>query len=173
MNRFVSYPIVRAAASIAVYIILLGAHANALAADDNTGGVVGFEDGQGKTLFLHDFRGKPVIINLWATWCEPCVAEMPSLAQLQQDYAAKGLTVIALSEDESLDKPLAFYKKMNISALAPYLDRGHAVWLALMAHGVPTTVLVTREGQMVQRIEGPVDWQSAQVRSLVGEITGK
>ncbi len=165
--RFASYLIVRATASIAVGLLVLCFQTDVRAQE---GGVVGFQDASGKTLFLHDFKGKPVLINLWATWCEPCVAEMPSLAKLQQEYASQGLVVIALSEDDSLQRAIDFYKKKNLTTLTPYFDKGHAIWTALQARGVPTTVLVTKNGDMVQRIEGPVDWQSPQVRSLINEI---
>ena len=168
--RFASYLIVRTVASIAVSALLLAAGP---AMAQSTGNVVGFQDSGGKTLFLHDFKGKPVIINLWATWCEPCIAEMPSLAKLQEEYAAKGLTVLALSEDDTIDYPGAFYKAKKISSLPTYFDKGHAVWTALQARGVPTTILVTRGGDMVTRIEGPVDWTSPQVKAMIDQLISK
>jgi thiol-disulfide isomerase/thioredoxin len=170
MMRFASYPIVRAAASIAVGMSLICSAASVQAKDAPEGQVVGFENAQGKVLFLHDFKGKPVLINLWATWCIPCVEEMPSLSKLQQQYASKGLVVIALSEDDALSSAAAFYQKAGITNLAPYLDKGHVIWAALQARGIPTSVLITPNGDMVQRIEGPVDWQSAKVQSIVAQI---
>lgn len=168
--RFASYPIVRTVASIAASVMLL---LPGMAVSQSTGNIVGFEDSAGKTLFLHDFKGKPVLINLWATWCAPCVAEMPSLAKLQEEYAAKGLVVLALSEDDSIDYPLGFYKMKNITSLPTYFDKGHAVWLAIEARGVPTTILVTPEGNMVERIEGPVDWTSPQVKRMIDQILNR
>jgi thiol-disulfide isomerase/thioredoxin len=172
-----SYPIVRAFTSIATTILmgiaLLFAPMPSQAADAVIGEVVGFQDATGKAVFLHDFKGKPVLINLWASWCAPCIKEMPSLAKLQQDYAAKGLVVVTISEDDTMGDALAFFKKAAITNLTPYFDKGHGVWTALQTRGLPTTVLVTREGKMVQRIEGPVDWQSPKVTAIVEEITGK
>ena len=179
----VSYPIVRAFTSIAACIILLCAGVEARAAGPAPtpalpaapvpGQIVGFENTQGKALFLHDFKGKPVLINLWATWCAPCVKEMPSLAKLQKDYAATGLVVIAISEDETMPDVLAFYKKNSIIGLEPYLDKGHGVYTALTPRGLPTTILVNRDGVMVQRVEGPVEWQAPQALSVLTQILKK
>jgi thiol-disulfide isomerase/thioredoxin len=150
-----------------VALAFLTAPAGGGAQDAMGGQVVGFQDAQGKTVFLHDFKGRPVIINLWATWCAPCVEEMPSLAKLQQDYAAKGLAVIAISEDASMDAELNFYKNHGLTGLTPYFDKGHAVYVALDTHGLPSTVLVNSRGQMIQRVEGPVDWQAPQVKVII------
>jgi thiol-disulfide isomerase/thioredoxin len=168
MIRLVSYPIARLFTSIAIGLMLLGVQDNARAGD--TGEVVGFEDQAGKTFFLHDFKGKPVIVNLWATWCEPCIKEMPSIDKLQNDYAAKGLVVLTLCEDDTLADALDFFKKHNITHLTPYLDKGHGVWTAIQARGIPTTVLINTNGVMVQRIEGPVDWQALQLQPILNQI---
>lgn len=165
-----SYPIARLFTSIAVCLTLLCAHVQVRAAEPAAGQVVGFEDGNGKTVFLHDFKGRPVLINLWASWCEPCVKEMPSLARLQQDYANKGLAVVALSEDDAMDGVKAFYAQYHLAALAPYFDKGHGVYAALQPRGLPTTLLISRDGVMVQRIEGPVDWQSPEAAQVLKVI---
>ncbi len=130
--------------------------------------VVGFQDMKGNMLFLHDFKGKAVIVNLWASWCGPCVQEMPSLARLQQQYKDKGLVVIALSEDDSPEIASKFYSAHAITGLAPYFDKDHAVMTALAARGLPTSLLITRSGQAaLQRIEGPIDWQAASFKPTI------
>jgi thiol-disulfide isomerase/thioredoxin len=148
-------------------LALLCTPASGSAQDLQDGKVVGFVNEQGKTIFLHDFKGKPTLVNLWATWCAPCVQEMPSLAKLQKEYAPKGLQVVAISEDGSMQDALNFYKKAKLLDLVPYYDQGHTVYVALGVQGLPTTILVNSYGQMVQRIEGPVDWDAPQVRVIV------
>lgn len=168
--RYSCYPIVRTFTSIAVAIMLLGAPMATGAQDAQGGQVIGFLDDKGKTWFLHDFKGKAVLINLWATWCAPCVQEMPSLAKLQQDYANKGLIVLAISEDDSIDAPLNFYKNHSMTNLTTYFDKGHGVLVALNSHGLPSSVFVNKSGQMIQRVEGPVDWQAPQVKVLIDAL---
>lgn len=169
MMRPAFYPILRAFTSLAVGIFALCV-APQVRAEEPAGEVVGFQDASGKTLFLHDFKGKPVLINLWATWCAPCIQEMPSLAKLQQDYASQGLVVLALSEDETLNLATDYYKKAGITNLTPYFDKEHAVYVALNTQGLPTSAIISAHGQILQRIEGPVDWQSPKVHALIDAV---
>jgi len=174
--RLVSYPIRHAFTSAALGVFLLaGALApSSLARADE---VVGFQDARGNTVFLHDFRGRVVVINLWASWCAPCIQEMPSLALLQSEYAKKGLVVLALTEDTTMAPALHFYDAHNIHNLTPFLDPGHKVMMALQARGIPTSVLVSRSGQASARLEGPINWQSVDIYSkldkLLSEILAK
>jgi len=167
MFRFISYPIIRAFTSIAIVAAILCSSLPATAAE---GVAVGFQDMKGNTIFLHDFKGKVVVLNLWATWCAPCIAEMPSLVKLQQQYKYKGLVVIALSEDDKLADAINFFKSKSISALAPFFDKNHVDYLALKPRGLPTTLIVNRKGEAVKRIEGPVDWQSQIIQNYVARL---
>ena len=166
MMRFTYYPIARTFTSLAVAALVCLAGTRSLAQEALGGQVVGFQDASGKTLFLHDFKDKAAVINLWAVWCGPCIKEMPSLGKLAQDYKARGLEVITLSEDDNISQAVDFFKKNDL-ALVPYLDKGHAIYTALGAQGLPTTIIVSKGGQMIQRIEGPVDWQSKPLQDII------
>lgn len=169
MIRFVSYMIILLFTSVAVgpaflYVAVAKAESPAMPS------AIRFEDVHGNSVSLNDFKGKPIIINLWATWCQPCIEEMPSLAKLQQDYGAKGLVILALSEDDSLSLATHFYQKKNIAGITPYLDKDHKVWAALQTRGIPTSVFISSEGKVTARIEGAVDWQSPKVQALLSQI---
>jgi thiol-disulfide isomerase/thioredoxin len=172
--RPISYPIRLAFTSIAIASLYLAmfpslqpqAYAANTAAANAKLFRIGFMDTQGKVRFLHDFKGRPVVINLWASWCAPCVEEMPSLSTLQQDTRAQGLVVIALSEDDSMAQAVAFYKAHGITNLVPFFDKQHLAWLALTQNvpaserGIPITMLISRNGTTLKTYAGPVNWQT-------------
>jgi thiol-disulfide isomerase/thioredoxin len=120
-----------------------------------------FTDAGGKTLGLGDFKGKVVLLNLWATWCGPCVEEMPSLDRLQAKLGGDDFTVLALSLDRQ-GRPLVepFLAKLGIANLAMYLDTGNAAMRALKIRGLPTTLLIDRDGREIGRLEGAAAWDS-------------
>ena len=129
-------------------------------------------DGAGKPVKLSDFKGKAVILNLWATWCAPCVKEMPTLAALQSAEAAKGIKVVALSTDSpgQTDKAKAF-----IAAHAPldfYQDDKFAVPSAITPHieGFPTTLLYDREGRLQGIVQGDADWNSPDAQAVAEKL---
>ena len=103
---------------------------------------------------------KPVIINLWATWCAPCVKELPSLAKLKQ--ARPDLHVLAVSLDLEKDLPelKTFLKKYDAAALDVYSGKGPALKKALPYKGLPTTYVLSSEGKILFKIEGDTDWSS-------------
>ncbi len=138
-------------------MFLSAVSSSALAADLET---VPFEDATQKQFTLEDFKGKTVILNLWATWCGPCIAEMPSLAKLQQDYKEKGLVVLAVSEDDMLSDAVNYFKNARFSGLPSFYDSNHGMMQALSSRGIPTTVLIDAQGRKVQVLEGSIDWQS-------------
>jgi thiol-disulfide isomerase/thioredoxin len=132
----------------------------------------GFVDGDGKPVQLSDFRGQAVVLNLWATWCAPCVKEMPTLAALQKAYAGRGVKVIALSADSptATDKAKAF-----IAAHPPldfYQDKSMAVPSALTPpiQGFPTTYLYDRLGRLRGVYQGDTDWASPEARAVVAKL---
>ena len=116
-------------------------------------------DGTPKT--LADFRGRPVLVNFWATWCGPCREEMPSLDRLQAKLGSR-LKILAISEDRrGADIVDRFLARMNLASLAIYLDPVNDALEAFNLRGLPTSILLDRDGRMVWRVEGAVDWTSA------------
>lgn len=111
----------------------------------------------GKTVMLANFKGKPLLLNLWATWCAPCVREMPTLDALAVREADK-LQVVTVSQDlEGVAKVTPFFAKAKFKALKPYLDTDVAL---STGYGVnlPTTILYDRNGKEVWRVAGDMDW---------------
>ncbi len=122
-------------------------------------------DGTPKT--LADFRGRVVLVNFWATWCGPCIEEMPSLDRLQAKLGSR-LTVLAISEDRrGVAAVDPFLARLGLKSLAVYLDSRNAALQAFGLEVLPTSVLIDRDGRMVWTVEGAVDWLSA---GALGEI---
>jgi thiol-disulfide isomerase/thioredoxin len=120
-----------------------------------------FEDAQGRSRSLDDFRGKIVILNIWATWCVPCRKEMPTLDRLQAVLGGADFEVVALSIDRSgMDVVRKFFVEVGIKKLGMYLDTSSKATRALGVVGLPTTLLVDREGREVGRLIGPAEWDS-------------
>ena len=130
-------------------------------------------DPRGSALNTGALSGTPVLLNLWATWCAPCVEEMPTLDALAGDYADK-LHVVTASQDlEGAAKVTPFFKDHKFAHLEPWLDRENALLTALGGEGVlPATVLYDASGQEVARVVGGFDWQSAEAKALVDEAIG-
>ncbi len=128
-----------------------------------------FMDGNGKPVTLADFKGEVVVLNLWATWCGPCKEEMPTLAKLQAAYAAQPVKVVAVSVDSVDYDDLARADIAKTPPLVLYRDAKYAVAFGLNPRpaGLPTTVLIDRQGRERARLEGSADWSSKQARGLV------
>ena len=133
-------------------------------------GVV-FEDPYGRPARLSDFRGRPVLVNLWATWCGPCVVEMPSLDRLAASQREGGLQVIAISQDstDGRRKVTDFFAARSLPELQPYLDAEMNLMFALGADTLPTTILYDSRGREVWRMIGMADWQSERIARLLLE----
>jgi thiol-disulfide isomerase/thioredoxin len=133
---------------------------------------IGFGDAAGATHSLREFLGKGVVLNVWATWCAPCVAEMPSLATLAGKLAASGVVVLPLSIDRGGAAAVqAFYAAHRIAGLGVWTDPDGQAERSLGVDGVPTTFVVDRRGRQVALLQGGTDWGSdaaaAAVRALV------
>lgn len=123
-------------------------------------------DGNKTTLVA--FRGKVVLLNFWATWCAPCIREMPSLDRLQVKLKGEGLEVIAVSEDfAGLDLVRPFFERLKLENLTIYLDSDGALGKAFGIAGLPTTLLIDREGRVVGGLEGPAEWDSDEAVALI------
>ncbi len=133
---------------------------------------VTFENAQGKRLTLADFKGKVVLLNIWATWCPPCVHEMPTLDKLQKMLGGKSFAVVPLSVDKGgIFTVKSFYDDNFISDLPVYVDPTTNVLDTLSILGTPTTILIDKQGKEVARTMGPQDWTQpaivAQIRHYI------
>ena len=124
-----------------------------------------FEDAEGKPRKLSDWRGRTVLVNLWATWCVPCRKEMPALDALEAKLGGADFEVVAINIDtRDADKPKQWLTETGITRLAYYADRSAAVFQELKAvgraFGMPTTVLVDPQGCEIASLAGPAEWAS-------------
>ena len=134
---------------------------------------ISFQDATGNTVTMGDFAGRAVLLNVWATWCPPCVHELPTLDALQDGFGDAGLTVAAVSIDrEGLPVIGPFYESHGIGALAPYADPEGTLMRGLQVVGLPTTILFDREGREVGRLAGDADWFSREAQTLVRRYLG-
>lgn len=127
-------------------------------------------DPSGATLDLADLDGKPVLVNLWATWCVPCVTEMPLLDELAAELG-DGIEVLTVSEDiQGAEKVVPFFEQQKLTNLPQWMDPNNELAVAYGGGtGLPLTVLYDDKGEEVWRVLGGYDWSSAEARELVAE----
>lgn len=129
-----------------------------------------FESGDGKPVTIGDFRGRPVLMNLWATWCVPCRKEMPALDRLQVAVGASELVVLPLSIDrEGAPAVETFYRRLDLKGIGIYLDSSATAASMLDVPALPVTLLIDREGREVGRKLGPAEWDSPHITALLRE----
>lgn len=134
--------------------------------------------GEGQTVEtrvrLDDYAGRVVLLNVWATWCAPCVHEMPALDQLQADLADEGLLVLALSTDRGgLNQVAPFYEDLGLDNLEIFLDPRGALASDLDVRGLPSTYLIDRDGRVVGALQGAYDWAGADAKALIRHYLAK
>jgi thiol-disulfide isomerase/thioredoxin len=131
-----------------------------------------FKDAEGRDRTLADWRGRTVLLNLWATWCVPCRKEMPALDALQADLGGQGFEVVAVNVDtRDAERPLKFLKDTGVTHLAYYSDQSAKVFQDLKsagkAFGMPTTLIIDRSGCEIGAMAGPAEWASPDGLKLV------
>jgi len=127
-----------------------------------------FEDPEGNLVSLSDFRGKPLLVNLWATWCAPCVVEMPTLDALGEREDRLQLLAISMDPD-GRDKVTAFFEERKFDSLEPYLDNELKLMPELGVGTLPTTILYDEDGRELWRMTGMEDWKSERSAKLIAE----
>ena len=136
-----------------------------------------FTDAAGQPKSLADWRGRTVLLNLWATWCVPCRKEMPALQALQQRLGGKDFEVVAVNIDtRDADKPKAWLREVGIDGLAYYADPSSKLFKDLKligkAFGMPTTLLIDPAGCEIATLAGPAEWASDDAIKLVQRALG-
>ncbi|RWO60890.1 TlpA disulfide reductase family protein [Mesorhizobium sp.] len=137
-----------------------------------------FNSPDGKPMTLADHAGKTVLLNLWATWCAPCRAEMPALDALQNEMGSDAFEVVAVNVDAGDDaKPKKFLEETGVKALGYYRDSTMALFNDLktrgLALGLPVTMLIDAEGCLIAHMNGPAEWSSPDAKRLVETALGK
>jgi thiol-disulfide isomerase/thioredoxin len=141
-------------------------HEEALPAFDEA-----FRDEEGNEVRFADFAGKVVLVNLWATWCAPCRAEMPSIDRLAAELAGDDLVVVALSTDRfGAERIGEFFDEIGVETLAIYQDKRSEVARAAGAMGLPVTLLLDREGREVARLTGDAEWDSPEAKAFLARL---
>ena len=130
-----------------------------------------FQAGSGRKLALDDFRGRVVLLNLWATWCAPCRAEMPTLDNLQAILGGSAFEVLALSLDQGGAQDVEwFYQDLGLRHLAIYVDPTTRAQRQLRVYGLPTTLLIDPDGLELGRLIGPTDWDSNEMVGFLRSV---
>jgi thiol-disulfide isomerase/thioredoxin len=137
-----------------------------------------FHDADGKALHLSDWRGRTVLLNLWATWCVPCRKEMPALDALQQREGSSDFQVVAVNIDtRDPDKPKSWLREVGVAHLDYFADPSAKVFQDLKAvgraFGMPTTLLIDAKGCELGTIAGPAEWASDDALKLINTARGK
>jgi thiol-disulfide isomerase/thioredoxin len=132
-----------------------------------------FVDADDKPVKLSDYKGKVVLMNFWATWCAPCVKEMPSLNRLQAEMGKDKFVVLPLSLDGPTKRKVApFYQDKKLDELGVYFDKGHKTMQAVDVNVLPTSILVDAQGRELGRIEGEADWEKPEALALMKAAVG-
>ncbi len=123
--------------------------------------------GEGEEITLADKRGKVLLVNFWATWCAPCVVEMPYLDEVQARYGSEDFEVVAISMDQRIEDAERFYAQNDLTHLGLYHDQSFNSAFAAGARGLPLTVLYDRQGGEIGRLDGDAQWASEDAFALI------
>lgn len=127
-----------------------------------------FQTASGEATSLEAFRGRIVLLNVWATWCVPCRVEMPALDRLQASLGGEAFIVLALSVDRGgIERVRPFFAEVGITHLELYVDPTARAVRTLGIPGLPTTLLLDRHGQELARVVGPAEWDSQDIQTVI------
>lgn len=130
-----------------------------------------FFDAKGQKTGLDAFAGKVVVLSFWASWCLPCRDEMPSFDRMQQRLDDRGLRIVPVSIDaRGLEAVDGFYAERAIAHLPRFTDPSREAAKALGFIGIPSALILDRQGGVAARIEGPINWDSARIASLIDKL---
>ena len=130
-----------------------------------------FTDADGGSHRLGDFRGRGMVVNFWATWCQPCIAEMPSLEALSKSLAPFDIAVLPLSSDRGGASVVrAWFAEHEVTGLPVLLDPRGELGRAWKGRGIPSTYIIGRDGRERARLEGPADWSAPEAALLVRRL---
>ena len=130
-----------------------------------------FTSPDGTEMRLSDYKGKVILVNIWATWCAPCIAEMPMLDELQAAKGGPSFEVVTISLDRTVEEASQWFKKNGIENLPLWHDGTYGVSGELALPGLPTSIFYNRQGREIARSPGEVDWTSAEALALVDYLT--
>jgi thiol-disulfide isomerase/thioredoxin len=132
---------------------------------------IAFAGADGQPLTLASFKGRVVLLNLWATWCAPCRKEMPGLDTLQRELGSKDFEVVALSVDRAgAAASQKFLDQIKVQSLKLYVDSTARAGAPLKVIGLPATLLLDRQGREIGRLVGPAHWDSPEARQLIHAV---
>ena len=127
------------------------------------------DDLTGKRVTLKEQRGKVVFLNFWATWCAPCIQEMPTMEKLHQDFGKDGLVILAINFQEPPNQVKEFFREHNFIFTA-LLDRDGTVFELYQAWGLPMSTIVNKRGELVGKVAGYRDWHGEEARQLFQQL---
>lgn len=175
--------VLRALALVLLSILVAGPAAATHSATEPSDGTVGsfikisppravaefsFYDSDGRAVSMSDFRGKVVLLNLWATWCPPCIRELPALDRLQGKLGGESFVVLTLSLDRVGRKTVEkFFRRLKINHLSLFVDPGHATSAAFPIDVLPATFVLDREGRMVSFLRSYADWDAPEAADMI------
>jgi peroxiredoxin len=174
VSRFLVWAIAASAAAIAAFIlwpfISPMAHSNGpTSLVGESAPVFDLQDDRGAGVSLAQYRGQVVLMNLWASWCPPCRAEMPDLQRLANAHARSGLAIVGVNEGESPERARAFADSLRIR-FPIWVDTGQRYGRTYAALGLPTTVILDRRGTVVRAFDGALTFE--QMESAVSPLVG-
>ena len=127
-----------------------------------------FEDVDGKSVSFDRFEDEVVLLNFWATWCMPCLIEMPSMAQLQEEFGGKGLRIVAISDEDELT--IRQFHKENPFPFTFLIDRERVLFERLRVFGIPLTIILDRDGKLTYFHRGMQVWDTPEIRQGLSQL---